>query len=98
MPAPANTGARHAPQRPGERIQQPDGNAIPVNFEDPVNLLRDSVLSPATVRRAGEILTHARVEIAPGAPHSMYWETPSLFDGAVSRFLADVTAAGVTRG
>jgi pimeloyl-ACP methyl ester carboxylesterase len=58
---------------------------------------RDSVLSPATVRRAGEILGHARVEIVPGAPHSMYWETPSLFSDAVGRFLADVTAAGVTR-
>jgi len=55
---------------------------------------RDSVLSPATVRRAGEILSHARVEIVPGAPHSMYWETPSLFNDAVSRFLADVSAAG----
>jgi pimeloyl-ACP methyl ester carboxylesterase len=59
---------------------------------------RDSVLSPATVRRAGEVLGHARVEIVPGAPHSMYWETPSLFNDAVSRFLAGVTAAGVTRG
>src|ERR1700728_2518712 len=58
---------------------------------------RDSVLSPATVRRAGEILGHARVEIVPGAPHSMYWETPSLFNDAVGRFLADVTAAGMTR-
>jgi len=55
------------------------------------------VLSPATVRRAGEILGHARVEIVPGAPHSMYWETPALFNDAVGRFLADVTAAGVTR-
>jgi pimeloyl-ACP methyl ester carboxylesterase len=59
---------------------------------------RDSVLSPATVRRAGEILGHARVEIVPGVPHSMYWETPSLFNDALSRFLADVTATGVTRG
>ena len=41
---------------------------------------------------------HARVEIVPGAPHSMYWETPALFNDALSRFLADVTAAGVTRG
>src|SRR5579875_3477600 len=53
---------------------------------------RDSVLSPATVRRAGELLTSARVEIVPGAPHSMYWETPALFNDAVSRFLKEVTA------
>jgi pimeloyl-ACP methyl ester carboxylesterase len=59
---------------------------------------RDSVLSPATVRRAGEILGHARVEIVPGAPHSMYWETPSLFNDAIARFLADVTVTDVTRG
>ena len=54
---------------------------------------RDSVLSPATVRRAGELLRSARVEIVPGAPHSMYWETPALFNDAVSRFLKEVAAA-----
>jgi 3-oxoadipate enol-lactonase len=62
----------------------------------PVLLLageKDSVLSPSTVRRAGELLPQARVEIVPGAPHSMYWETPSLFNDAVGRFLADVAAA-----
>jgi pimeloyl-ACP methyl ester carboxylesterase len=61
----------------------------------PVLLLageQDSVLSPATVRRAGELLARARVEIVPGAPHSMYWEKPALFNDAVRRFLADVTA------
>jgi pimeloyl-ACP methyl ester carboxylesterase len=51
---------------------------------------RDAVLSPATVRRAGELLPAARVEVAPGAPHSMYWETPQLFNDAVARFLKDV--------
>jgi pimeloyl-ACP methyl ester carboxylesterase len=62
----------------------------------PVLLLageKDSVLSPSTVRRAGELLTQARVEIVPGAPHSMYWETPTLFNQALGRFLAEVTAA-----
>ena len=54
---------------------------------------KDSVLSAATVRRAGELLTHARVEIVPGAPHSMYWETPGLFNDAVRRFLKEVAAA-----
>jgi len=51
---------------------------------------RDAVLSPGTVRRAGELLPRARVEIVPGAPHSMYWETPGLFNEAVGRFLAEV--------
>jgi 3-oxoadipate enol-lactonase len=66
----------------------------------PVLLLageKDSVLSPSTVRRAGELLTRARVEIVPGAPHSMYWETPALFNDALGRFLAEVTADQVTR-
>ena len=62
----------------------------------PVLLLageKDAVLSPATVRRAGELLPSARVEIVPGAPHSMYWETPQLFNDAVARFLKDVATA-----
>lgn len=66
----------------------------------PVLLLageKDSVLSPSTVRRAGELLTQARVEIVPGAPHSMYWETPGLFNEALGRFLAEVTSAQATR-
>jgi 3-oxoadipate enol-lactonase len=61
----------------------------------PVMLLageKDAVLSPATVRRAGELLPRARVEIVPGAPHSMYWETPDLFNDAVRTFLAEVYA------
>jgi pimeloyl-ACP methyl ester carboxylesterase len=54
---------------------------------------KDAVLSEATVRRAGELLTGARVEVVPGAPHSMYWETPQLFNDAVASFLKDVAAA-----
>jgi 3-oxoadipate enol-lactonase len=59
----------------------------------PVLLLageKDAVLSPGTVRRAGELLPDARVEIVPGAPHSMYWETPDLFGEALRKFLAEV--------
>jgi len=62
----------------------------------PVLLLageKDAVLSPATVRRAGELLPSARVEVVTGAPHSMYWETPALFNDAIARFLKDVAAA-----
>ena len=66
----------------------------------PVLLLageKDSVLSAATVRRAGELLAGAQVEIVPGAPHSMYWETPALFNDALARFLAGVYAAQASR-
>jgi 3-oxoadipate enol-lactonase len=62
----------------------------------PVLLLageHDRVLSPATVARAGELLPGARVEVVPGGPHSMYWETPALFNDALRRFLAGVTVA-----
>jgi len=61
----------------------------------PVLLLageKDAVLSPRTVRRAGEVLPSARVEVVPGAPHSMYWETPALFNEAVRKFLSEVYA------
>ena len=53
-----------------------------------------TVLSPRTVRRAGELRPRAQVEIVPGAPHSMYWETPALFNEALAKFLAQVYAVG----
>jgi pimeloyl-ACP methyl ester carboxylesterase len=54
---------------------------------------KDAVLSSATVRRAGELLPGVRAEVVPEAPHSMYWETPQLFNDAVAAFLKDVTVA-----
>jgi len=54
---------------------------------------KDAVLSAATIRRAGELLPFARVEIVPDAPHSMYWEAPQLFNDAVAGFLKDVATA-----
>jgi 3-oxoadipate enol-lactonase len=61
----------------------------------PVALLageKDAVLSPETIRRAGEVLPSARVEIVPGAPHSMYWEAPDLFNDALRKILAEMYA------
>ena len=51
---------------------------------------KDAVLSPATVRRAGELLPSAHVEVVTDAP--MYWETPQLFNDVVASFLRDVAA------
>ncbi|BBH71110.1 alpha/beta hydrolase [Actinoplanes sp. OR16] len=45
----------------------------------------DAVLSVATVRRAHELLKGSHLEIVPGAPHSMYWESPSLYNAAVAK-------------
>jgi pimeloyl-ACP methyl ester carboxylesterase len=30
------------------------------------------------------------VEVVTGAPHSMYWERPGLFNDAVARFLKEI--------
>ncbi|GAA1688352.1 hypothetical protein GCM10009830_39930 [Glycomyces endophyticus] len=46
---------------------------------------RDAVIRPATVRRAHELLPGSRLELVAGAPHSMYWEAPDLFNAAVAR-------------
>jgi pimeloyl-ACP methyl ester carboxylesterase len=75
-----------------------DGPGVSVLNEAPFPILllageKDAVLSPATVRRAGELLANARVEVVPAAPHSMYWETPELFNDAVSRFVKEVSAS-----
>lgn len=40
--------------------------------------------------RASEVMPSACIEIVPGAPHSMYWEIPDLFNDAVRKFLAEV--------
>ncbi|MGP4025991.1 alpha/beta fold hydrolase [Actinomadura sp. 3N407] len=45
----------------------------------------DAVLRPATVRRAHELVKGSRLELVPGAPHSMYWERPDLFNAAIVR-------------
>ncbi|WP_030442625.1 alpha/beta fold hydrolase [Actinoplanes subtropicus] len=46
---------------------------------------KDAVLSAATVRRAHALVKGSRLELVPGAPHSMYWEAPELFNAAVIR-------------
>jgi pimeloyl-ACP methyl ester carboxylesterase len=45
----------------------------------------DAVLTATTVRRAHDLVTGSRLELIPGAPHSMYWEAPELFNAALVR-------------
>ena len=52
----------------------------------------DAVLTPTTVRVAATLLPDARVEIVPGAPHSMYFEAPELFNAAVDRLVEQARA------
>jgi pimeloyl-ACP methyl ester carboxylesterase len=53
----------------------------------------DAVLRPETVRRGYEKLAGSRLSIVPGAPHSMYWEQPALFNAEVHKFLLKVYGA-----
>jgi pimeloyl-ACP methyl ester carboxylesterase len=52
----------------------------------------DAVLSADTVLAAAALLPEARLELVTGAPHSMYWEAPELFNAALVRFLEQVFA------
>jgi pimeloyl-ACP methyl ester carboxylesterase len=45
----------------------------------------DAVLGLTTVERAHELLPDSHLEVVPGGPHSMYWETPGLFNAAIAR-------------
>ena len=56
----------------------------------------DSVLSAPTVRRAHELLPGSHLELVPGAPHSMYWEAPELFNAAVVRLREQLSSRQVT--
>ncbi|GAA1469023.1 alpha/beta fold hydrolase [Microbacterium thalassium] len=48
---------------------------------------KDAVISPATVTKAHELVAGSLLEIVPGAPHSMYWEAPELFNTAVAKLV-----------
>ncbi|MFT4084103.1 MAG: alpha/beta hydrolase [Nocardioides sp.] len=50
----------------------------------------DAVLSKPTIETAAALLPGVHVELVPGAPHSMYWEAPDLFNAALRRFLTKV--------
>ncbi|WP_329131456.1 alpha/beta fold hydrolase [Streptomyces sp. NBC_00670] len=53
---------------------------------------KDAVLGVKTVTRAHELLDGSHLEIVPGAPHSMYWETPAQYNAAVTRLRRTLTA------
>ncbi|MFD6280001.1 alpha/beta fold hydrolase [Streptomyces sp. NPDC060209] len=53
---------------------------------------KDAVISVKTVTRAHELVEGSHLEIVPGAPHSMYWETPQEYNAAVARLRRTLTA------
>jgi pimeloyl-ACP methyl ester carboxylesterase len=57
----------------------------------------DAVLSLATVRKAHAVLAESMLAVVPGAPHSMYWEAPALFNQAVHRLLEEIYPEVVSR-
>ncbi|MEV0616385.1 alpha/beta hydrolase [Nonomuraea sp. NPDC050404] len=71
----------------GPGIEEVVSSGVPVCFLAGEN---DAVLSAATVRRAHELLPGSRLELVPGAPHSMYWEAPELFNDAIIRIREDL--------
>jgi pimeloyl-ACP methyl ester carboxylesterase len=51
---------------------------------------KDAVLRPATIRAAQSRLPGSSLTVVPGAPHSMYWEAPDLFNTSVHHFLKQI--------
>lgn len=47
----------------------------------------DAVLQPETYKLIQERIPGADVNVVPGAPHSMYWEAPELFNSTLERIL-----------
>lgn len=56
----------------------------------------DAVLGADTVRAAAKRVAGSVLELVPGAPHSMYWEAPGLFNAALGRFLQHVYPAAAS--
>jgi pimeloyl-ACP methyl ester carboxylesterase len=57
----------------------------------------DAVVRPATYQRLQELLPEAGYELVPGAPHSMYWEAPDLFNAALERNLEAIYSPELAR-
>lgn len=53
----------------------------------------DAVLSPATARVAHGLVPGSTLDVVAGAPHSMYWEAPELFNASLQRSLNDLHGA-----
>ncbi|KAA9158708.1 alpha/beta hydrolase [Amycolatopsis acidicola] len=71
----------------GPTAAEVSGSGIPVCF---LAGEKDAVLSAETVRAAAKEVTGSVLELVEGAPHSMYWEAPELFNAALERFLGRV--------
>jgi pimeloyl-ACP methyl ester carboxylesterase len=73
----------------GPSVQEVIDSGIPVCFLAGDG---DPALSADTVRAAAERVPGSTLEVVPGGPHAMYWETPELFNEALDRFLRQVSS------
>jgi pimeloyl-ACP methyl ester carboxylesterase len=81
-----------AEQLPGARPAADAG--VPGRTARPgVPVQQMGTFNTAKMQDLRELLPSACVEVVTGATHSMYWETPALFNDAVARFLKDVAGA-----
>lgn len=53
----------------------------------------DSAVSVETVSLAHRLLPGSTLRMVPGTPHSMYWESPEIFNDALERCLGDLYGA-----
>jgi pimeloyl-ACP methyl ester carboxylesterase len=53
---------------------------------------KDRVISPATLRKAQELVSGSMLIEVPNGPHSLYWENPAVFNCVVDQFLRGVFA------
>jgi pimeloyl-ACP methyl ester carboxylesterase len=73
----------------GPTIAEVRGSGVPISF---LTGEKDAVLTPATVRAAAALLPGTQLEIVRGAPHSMYFEAPDLFNAALDRLVQRILA------
>lgn len=73
----------------GPTVDEVRTSGVPIGF---LAGEKDAVLTPATLHAAAGLLPEAHVEIVAGAPHSMYFEAPELFNAAVDRLVQQISA------
>jgi pimeloyl-ACP methyl ester carboxylesterase len=74
----------------GPTIEEVVAADVPILF---LGGSEDAVMRPETMRRAQAKLPGSALVTVPGAPHSMYWEQPTLFNEQVEIFLRKVYGA-----
>jgi pimeloyl-ACP methyl ester carboxylesterase len=72
---------------PGPTPEEVQRSGVKVHF---IAGETDRVLSPPTARKAQSLLPGSTLDVVAGAPHSMYWESPDLFNGTLDRCLQTI--------